>query len=457
MKNETGHWGIDRGLSKLGEVEGVCNTNVFPNTKILEVEKLTLYPNGYININQNGEYTKHYYAETQRIASKIGGGFSGNITRTLVATDPINVMKQELGELVIPNETINNIIYASDSLSALQGDDTAAYESGLYFYHGNHLSSTQVITNLFGNITQQVLYAPFGEVITEHNAYWHNGLLPDYMFNAKELDEESGMYYYEARYYAPPTFISRDPLFEKYPTISPYAYCSNNPVNRIDPSGMDDWKPDSDGNLIAEKGDNAWTLAKFLNIKPQEAISQLKEQGYKINNGILDLKIGDKVTLDNVYTRNLTNHGDLSAGDPQLNYNCWGSAIAGVEGIKIQNGVGIDTPKEFDSKLQSNFSSVDNSQAHFGETIIRFAEEKPYQGAMYNGYEKQGLVSRNPNNIGGASHGAVYYGTSQNGTIYVYTKNGWYAAPKIMPLQEVIKIYGNVSGLNNDHGYYNKK
>ena len=58
-----------------------------------------------------------------------------------------------------------------------------------------------------------------------------------YAFNAKELDEENNMYYYSARYYAPPTFISRDPLFEKYPSISPYAYCANNPVLFIDPDG----------------------------------------------------------------------------------------------------------------------------------------------------------------------------------------------------------------------------
>jgi RHS repeat-associated protein len=58
------------------------------------------------------------------------------------------------------------------------------------------------------------------------------------MFNAKEMDEESGMYYYSARYYAPPVFISRDPLFEKYPFMSPYAYCANNPLKYIDPTGM---------------------------------------------------------------------------------------------------------------------------------------------------------------------------------------------------------------------------
>lgn len=64
---------------------------------------------------------------------------------------------------------------------------------------------------------------------------WQN--LPKYSFNAKELDEETGMYYYEARYYAPPTFTSRDPLFEKYFWMSPYAYCANNPVKYVDPSG----------------------------------------------------------------------------------------------------------------------------------------------------------------------------------------------------------------------------
>jgi RHS repeat-associated protein len=112
-----------------------------------------------------------------------------------------------------------------------------AYENQLCFYHGDHLSSTQMITDLYGNVVQQVLYAPFGEVITEYNAYWHQGKIPDYMFNAKEKDEESGMYYYEARYYNPPSFISRDPLFEKYPTLSPYCYTANNPVKYIDPDG----------------------------------------------------------------------------------------------------------------------------------------------------------------------------------------------------------------------------
>ena len=67
--------------------------------------------------------------------------------------------------------------------------------------------------------------------------YGYNATLPKYSFNAKELDEETGMYYYEARYYKPPVFTSRDPMFEKYFWMTPYAYCAKNPVKYVDPTG----------------------------------------------------------------------------------------------------------------------------------------------------------------------------------------------------------------------------
>jgi RHS repeat-associated protein len=82
--------------------------------------------------------------------------------------------------------------------------------------------------------------------------------MPDYMFNAKELDEENGMYYYEARYYNPPMFISRDPLFEEKPFMNPYTYCSNNPINKIDPTGMSDgWIDDGNGNVFWDNNTNS--------------------------------------------------------------------------------------------------------------------------------------------------------------------------------------------------------
>ena len=64
------------------------------------------------------------------------------------------------------------------------------------------------------------------------------GITP-YLFNAKEFDEETGMYYYGARYYEPrlSLWMSVDPLQEKYPNISTYCNAANNPIKFIDSDG----------------------------------------------------------------------------------------------------------------------------------------------------------------------------------------------------------------------------
>lgn len=61
-----------------------------------------------------------------------------------------------------------------------------------------------------------------------------------YLFNSKELDEETGLYYYGARYLDPTSaqWLSVDPLFEKYAGMSPYNYCAGNPVKLVDVDWM---------------------------------------------------------------------------------------------------------------------------------------------------------------------------------------------------------------------------
>ncbi|GAA4160711.1 hypothetical protein GCM10022217_25170 [Chryseobacterium ginsenosidimutans] len=76
---------------------------------------------------------------------------------------------------------------------------------------------------------------PFGEPLMElSNREYDN----PYKFNGKELDSQTGLYYYGARYYDPQRsfWLSVDPLVEI--TMSPYAYTWNDPVNYADPSGM---------------------------------------------------------------------------------------------------------------------------------------------------------------------------------------------------------------------------
>jgi RHS repeat-associated protein len=88
---------------------------------------------------------------------------------------------------------------------------------------------------------------PFGEVfIEERTNIWNT----PYLFNAKELDEETGLYYYGARYYdgRVSLWISTDPMQEKYPGVSVYNFCMNNPLKYVDPEGMD-WYLDVDGTI----------------------------------------------------------------------------------------------------------------------------------------------------------------------------------------------------------------
>ncbi len=115
------------------------------------------------------------------------------------------------------------------------------------------MGSSSLITNLDGEIVQHIEYVPFGEVfIEERNNKWNT----PFLFNAKELDEETGLYYYGARYYDPRTsiWISTDPLQEKYPNISSYAYCFQNPVKYIDPTGMEGENPEQ--GWVLTKGNN---------------------------------------------------------------------------------------------------------------------------------------------------------------------------------------------------------
>ena len=110
----------------------------------------------------------------------------------------------------------------------------------LYFYHPDHLGTSTFLTDANGDPYQFFLNLPFGETMAEQHSQTED-YETQYKFNGKELDAETGMYYYGARYYDPRVSIwmSTDPLMEKYPEFNPYVYCLNNPINFVDPDGLD--------------------------------------------------------------------------------------------------------------------------------------------------------------------------------------------------------------------------
>jgi len=78
-----------------------------------------------------------------------------------------------------------------------------------------------------------------------------------YTFSAKEKDVETGLSYFGSRYYSSDlsVWLSVDPMSDKYPSLSPYTYCADNPVKLVDPNGEDVWIVGEDGQRYQYKND----------------------------------------------------------------------------------------------------------------------------------------------------------------------------------------------------------
>ena len=118
------------------------------------------------------------------------------------------------------------------------------------------------------------MYNPWGEQMHQWTASTYAFSSP-YRFNGKELDPETGLAYYGARYYQNKLslWLSVDPLATEYPNVTPYSFSNNNPIALVDPDGQ--WLPgvDENGNVTytAENGDNFKTLIKQYNLSEETA------------------------------------------------------------------------------------------------------------------------------------------------------------------------------------------
>lgn len=280
----------ERTVKTSGESDQVYVNGVFSGGST-NTAKFSLYVSPYLVANQGGRYTKHIYAGSQRIVSKVGdfasyGSDPRRIEYAGANTDGLSVdykskyaaqqqvIKDNYKFFDVPYNGTDNDNYADGegfccndgSMEAAVAEarkaqtravsrsfkDPDNYENLQFFYHPDHLGSSSFITNLDGEVVQHIEYVPFGEVfIEERNNVW-NTL---YLFNAKEFDEETGMYYYGARYYDPrlSLWMSTDPMQEKYSHINTYCYAFNNPLNFVDLHGMEGVKYESDnGDKIIE-------------------------------------------------------------------------------------------------------------------------------------------------------------------------------------------------------------
>ena len=196
----------------------------------------TLYFNTFWNWHRdsaisNGQYSKNIYLGTTRLVTKL---------------------HNRLNELPAEQSRTDNC----------------------YYYHSDHLGSAQLITDYKGNEYQRLEYTPYGELWIEKTSSAVNTKYLPYKFTGKEQDEETGLYYFGARYldakYS--RWLSADSALGSYLSgssagaggiynhvnLNLYHYGGNNPIRYTDPNGM--WIDNGDGTFTAEKGDTLWDI-----------------------------------------------------------------------------------------------------------------------------------------------------------------------------------------------------
>jgi len=212
---------------------------------------------------------------------KLGGGWANAQVDPL--QDHLPVDQQGLNQLLIERFEIleacsgqqADFVYLQDRfesiLDQLSANDP---EDVQYFYHSDHLGSSSFITDASGTVDQHLQYLPFSwrdcadvrsttqlarpnpdirlRRIVVDGEPWidqrtNTGIR--FTFSGKEKDEETGYSYFGARYYNADIsiWLSVDPLNDERSWLTPYNYCSNNPIKLVDPTGMLDELSNTNG------------------------------------------------------------------------------------------------------------------------------------------------------------------------------------------------------------------
>jgi RHS repeat-associated protein len=205
----------------------------------------------------SGQRRTIVWNEEDRVSSLADDGAT---TRFFYDGDGTRTHKQRMqGETVYVNQfyvaregqVATKHIFAGDvriaSQIAKSSGGGTPLEEFRYFYHPDHLGSSAMVTDDIGKIFQHNEFFPSGETWVEELS---NTERTPYLFNGKELDE-TGLYYYGARYYDPRAsqWESPDPILHEYmqesahkgiflpQNLALYSYAWNNPVRLTDALG----------------------------------------------------------------------------------------------------------------------------------------------------------------------------------------------------------------------------
>ena len=229
----------------------------------------------------------------------------------------------------------SNVVYRDGSLDRILIPGGYMTDGSYRFFVTDHLGSIRAVTDASGNVLHTYDYYPYGEDIAESasavslsaqecssgtlSSEPENGSsstagasLQPYRFNGKESQEFAGLPYldYGARYYHPLSsrWTTMDPMAEKYYSVSPYAFCSNNPVNFVDwdgdfplvanlVGGIASVAVDYTGQVIANVvHDKEVSTSAFLNVDVGDMAISFGE-GFVTGGGNIVKKVATKVAV----------------------------------------------------------------------------------------------------------------------------------------------------------------
>ena len=263
-------------------------------------------------------------------------------------------------------------------------NDTTKEET--FFYHSDHLGSTSYITDDKANITQYDAYLPYGELLVDEHSSSED--LP-YKFNGKEMDEETGLYYYGARYINPMASIwyGVDPLAEKYKEIGSYVYCADNPINLFDPDGQK-FIYNAQGKFLRKEGKD-----NLVYIERDGKLTQLIDHG----NGMTDEQFNIAAHIVDVESSDAPNESlwiahaaNNAVDDKDVNY----------AHVRVKGGPRVKNHSLYEQLNDQNYSTTPAS--------ARVAYDKDYLTSSTRTTARAGIIDALQSDID-PTHGATLW------------------------------------------------
>ncbi len=253
-----------------------------------------------VETDLGGGGTAYYRYDSggQRIRKVI---VNGNVKKERLYINDFELWQQSSsGTVQTERETLNvrddeKSFLQLETLTIENGNTVSTPVINWRYQYDNHLGSACLELDGNAAVISYEEYFPFGSSSYRSGKNQSEVKLKRYRYCGKERDEETGLYYYGARYYAAwiGRFISVDPLAEKFPQLTPYNYAGNKPITGKDLEGLQG----TEDTPIREFEQDNTAVAKpklkseyiFKSTIPESVVQENKNGDNKLNLALIGL------------------------------------------------------------------------------------------------------------------------------------------------------------------------